>query len=112
MYTRTYPEKPSEIPDGYKGTAMSDTERTDAGYIGGANPWETAGVSDGESTEASARATEMGGILGGLFQNGRFSLQSIGFEEILIIAAAAYMLMSRDGDRTCGIMLLVLLFIS
>ena len=45
MYTRTYPEKPSEIPDGYKGTAMSDTERADAGYIGGANPWVTPGSS-------------------------------------------------------------------
>ena len=112
MYTRAYPDKMSEIPEGYKGAAMSEPERTDTGYISaGANPWETTDTED-PSVEASKSVSGISGILGGLFQNGRFSLQSVGFEELLIIAAAAYMLMSRDGDRTCGIMLLILLFIS
>ena len=112
MYTRTYPDRISDVPEGYKGTAMSETEMADTGYIGaGANPWENR-ETEQASVEASKSVSGISGILGGLFQNGKFSLQSVGFEELLIIAAAAYMLLSREGDRTCGIMLLVLLFIS
>jgi hypothetical protein len=112
MYTRTYPERMSDVPEGYKGTAMSEGEMTDTGYIGaGANPWETREAE--EPSEKTAKSVSgIPGFLGGLFQNGKFSLQSIGVEELLIIAAAAYMLLSREGDKTCGIMLLVLLFIS
>ncbi len=112
MYTRTYPDRMSDVPEGYKGTAMSEGEMADTGYISaGANPWDARAVEE-PSTEASKSVSGISGILGGLFQNGKFSLQSVGFEELLIIAAAAYMLLSREGDRTCGIMLLVLLFIS
>jgi hypothetical protein len=113
MYTRAYPDRTSEIPDGYNGTAMSETERVDTGYIPtGANPWEGRHAVDESGADGSETAGAVSSIFGGLFQNGRFSLQSIGFEEILILAVAAYMLMSQDGDRICGIMLLVLLFIS
>ncbi|MBR5449212.1 MAG: hypothetical protein IKV43_04400 [Clostridia bacterium] len=113
MYTRAYPDRTSEIPDGYNGTAMSDSERVDTGYIPtGANPWEGRVGGDNDTDGAVETGGVASSIFGGLFQNGRFSLQSIGFEEILILAVAAYMLMSQEGDRMCGIMLLVLLFIS
>ena len=112
MYTRSYPERESEIPEGYHGSAVSPHE-SEPSYIDGTrNPWETEPTVQDEATEASKRTSPISEIFGGIFQNGRFSLHSIGFEEILIIAAAAYMLMSRDGDRECGIMLLVLLFIA
>lgn len=112
MYTRSYPERESEIPEGYRGSAVSPSEG-DGHYIEGTkNPWEVEPPPTEEAAEASKSISPFSGLFGGLFQNGRFSLQSIGFEEILIIAAAAYMLMSRDGDRECGIMLLVLLFIA
>ena len=114
MYTRSYPERGTEIPEGYGGTAVGSPEKgTDTHYIDSTrNPWEEEPKHSEEDIQTSKNAPLFSGILGGLFQNGRFSLQSIGFEEILIIAAAAYMLMSRDGDRECGIMLLVLLFIA
>ncbi len=115
MYTRSYPERGTDIPEGYVGAAVppkDDDTSSDSHYIDtGKNPWEEPPPS-AEDTPASKSVLPFSGLFDGLFKNGRFSLQSIGFEEILIIAAAAYMLMSRDGDRECGIMLLVLLFIA
>lgn len=114
MYARSYPERGTEIPDGYAGSAMqSDDGKTDGSYIdSGRNPWEADPSQSETEVSASAGISPLSGLFGGLFQNGRFNLQSIGVEEILIIAAAAYMLLSQDGDRECGIMLLVLLFIA
>ena len=112
MYTRSYPERASEIPEGYAGAAVPSESVADERYIESSkNPWEKEPPTE-ESVPASRGASPLSSILGGLFQNGRFSLQSIGFEEVLIIAAAAYMLLSADGDRECGIMLLILLFIA
>ncbi len=113
MYTRSYPERGTDIPEGYVGAAVGSTDKSaDSHYIDGTkNPWENEPTQTEEGVPASKNTLGFSGILGSLFQNGRFNLQFIGFEEILIIAAAAYMLMSKDGDRECGIMLLVLLFI-
>ena len=112
MYTRAYPEKPSELPDGYVGTAMSG-DGAERDYIDNTkNPWEKEAKEAKDDLPVSKGVSPLTDLFGGLFKNGRFSLQSIGVEEVLIIAAAAYMLLSRDGDKECGIMLLVLLFIS
>ena len=115
MYTRSYPEKTVDIPDGYGGAAMPRTEpEVDEPYISdeNKNPWERESEEVGAPVKGdSLFGGGLSGIFSGLFQNGRFSLQNIGFEEILIIAAAAYMLLSRDGDRECGIMLIILLLI-
>ena len=43
---------------------------------------------------------------------GRFSLPKIGKEEILIIAMAAFLLFSKDGDKECAIMLILLLLVA
>jgi hypothetical protein len=40
------------------------------------------------------------------------SLDKIGFEEILIIAIAAFLFFSADGDRECALILLALLLIN
>ena len=57
-------------------------------------------------------------IFSGLFPSGKIpflsslSLPKIGTEEILIIAAAAYLFFSKDGDKECAIMLILLLFVN
>ena len=114
MYARSYPERGSDIPDGYAGAAVqSEDSRVDGAYIDGTrNPWETEPREKDTAVPASADGSVLSGLFGGLFRGGKFNLQSIGVEEILIIAAAAYMLLSGDGDRECGIMLLILLFIA
>ena len=40
------------------------------------------------------------------------SLDKIGFEEILIIAIAAFLFFSADGDKECALILLALLLIN
>jgi len=112
MYSRAYPEKVSgAVPEGYGGSAISeDNSPPESRYIAeeSKNPWEREGEPESIPTGAGLGGL---GIFSELFRGGRLNLKAIGFEEILIIAAAAYMLMSRDGDRECGIMLLILLFI-
>ena len=118
MYARSYPEKSvSNVPEGYGGSAVRECEpEAESRYINeeNINPWERESEAEpvGAIPRQESRSGTSGfGLLSGLFQNGRINLKALGFEEILIIAAAAYMLMSRDGDRECGIMLLILLFI-
>ncbi len=125
MYTRNYEEPQSVgIPRGYSGT-MIDTsipEEVDAPI--NEEPIETP-------VEEVAEPTSGGGILGsqsfglgalpflsaipekikGLFW-GKGEGFHIGTEELLIIAAAAFLFFSKDGDRECAIMLILLLFIT
>ena len=115
MYQRSYPERGHDaIPEGYGGSAVARPEPESEPYIEeNKNPWERSTESTGTEVKGEPKGDSvLTGLFSGLFPNGRFSLQNIGFEEILIIAAAAYMLLSRDGDRECGIMLFILLFIS
>lgn len=46
------------------------------------------------------------------FKNFNFGLSKIGTEEILIIATAAFLLFSKEGDKECAIILLLLLFVN
>ncbi len=116
MYTRSYPERGGGVlPEGYSGSAIREERedelpRTEAENK---NPWETDDVAEPVSAEAKRDPLGLlgGGFISELFHGGRLNLRAIGFEEILIIAAAAYMLISRDGDRECGVMLLILLLI-
>lgn len=126
MYTRSYTDEPSGImiPEGYDGAALRQGPSEDIlpppDITENKNPWE---VGD-ETVEASADARdseERGSILASLpfgnylssfFKKGRFSLQNIGFEELLIAGVALYLLFSKDGDKECAIMLLILLFIT
>ena len=119
MYSRSYSAENENIliPDGYAGTALplgvhsepveSETE-------------EAAPVSIGTDTEK----TESVGSFSGLFSKLPFGelsrllpfehigIKKFGTEEILILAVAAFLLFSRDGDTECAIMLILLLFIS
>ncbi len=109
IYTRDYPEREStpevSIPEHYSGTVFKEHE----------SPTVECGVhSDTETT---------GGFLGtlpflgkilpkGIFGNQTERSFKLGTEELLIIAVAAFLFFSKDGDRECALLLLALLFIT
>ena len=123
MYTRTYADDHSGIliPDSYGGTALSQphTPKKQPDEDKGKNPWEeeqtmtSSEPDETESTQASAEPTKLHipAFLTNIFKNSNFGLQKIGTEEILIIAAAAFLLFSKDGDKECAIILLLILFL-
>ena len=109
MYSRSYyPEDthPS-LPDGYDGVAFSDRIED--------IPTETPPPLEQRETAPTSGGTS---ILSGLFGKGSLfgieglRMPKIGTEEILIIATAAFLLFSKNGDRECALILLFLLFIN
>ena len=126
MYTRTYNENVGEIiiPERYGGTSFGQKEAGDVRIENeandkGKNPWEDeevhtdAPIKNEETAEASAQPSKLSltGLFSSIFKNGTFGLQKIGKEEILIIATAAFLLFSKEGDKECAIMLILLLFL-
>ena len=98
MYTRDF-DSEMRVPGGYNGVAIQPP-------CEGAPPEEPKPPCDG------------GGILSilpegiqGLFNPKKLASFKIGLEEILIIAAAAFLFFRKDGDTECAIMLLLLLFV-
>ena len=123
MYTRTYNDDHSGIliPDSYSGTALSQPHSPEKANDEdkGKNPWEdetittfkeTVGAESAPTSTAPSKFP-MPSFLTNIFKNSNFGLQKIGTEEILIIATAAFLLFSKDGDKECAIMLLILLFL-
>ena len=125
MYSRSfYNEKDGNLnpPENYDGNAFKDRGGELSG--GGEPTGEKAVEASGTITEKEEKAK--GGIsslfsssiFSGLFPSGKIpflsslSLPKIGTEEILIIAAAAYLFFSKDGDKECAIMLILLLFVN
>lgn len=108
MYSRSYyPEDthPS-LPDGYDGVAFS--ERIDDVI---ADPPQ---VEHNEAVPTSGGTSILSGLFGkgSLFGIEGLKMPKIGTEEILIIATAAFLLFSKNGDRECALILLFLLFIN
>ncbi len=116
MYSRSYYNEENESqrpPENYNGTVFIEKES--------AAPIEEPST---ESSKVMAEGKSGGGFFRGLPRSiplpaflGRLGLSSlsmpeIGTEEILIIAAAAYLFFSKDGDKECAIILLLLLFVS
>ena len=128
MYTRSYNEEAGEIiiPEKYGGTSFGKRtadEHAESEHVDstGKNPWENDGeihtsseAKSEETQEASAigQKSSLSAMLSGIFKNGRLSLKEFGKEELLIIATAAFLLFSKEGDKECAIMLLLLLFLS
>ena len=121
MYTRVYNEDGAGIiiPEKYGGTSFGQAENSKVGDEG-KNPWEKdesvhteAEAESEEAVQASASAQRipLGGMLSKIFKNDTFGLQQIGKEELLIIATAAFLLFSKEGDKECAIMLILLLFL-
>lgn len=123
MYSRSfYPDSQSSLmpPENYDGTAF--IERSEEGAD---NPIMTTTADAGEPTQReSVQASggvlsslsipflsglfDKGGLLGGL----GLSMPRIGTEEILILATAAFLFFSKNGDREIALILLLLLFIN
>ena len=123
MYTRSYSDTVGDIiiPEKYGGTSFvhSSAQEHHEAREQTHNPWEgqeqtTAREEDvGEIKETSATPTKggIGAMRSGLFKTDLFTLPSIGREELLIIATAVFLLFSKEGDKECAIMLLLLLFL-
>jgi len=118
MYTRSYQDEPEAlaIPEGYSGTSITGRlhntpteppEPCEPKERGDEALAESAGLFSGLTSKLG-----LGNLFGGIFGDGKFGLSKIGTEELLIIAAAAFLFFSRDGDKECAILLLLLLFIN
>ena len=118
MYTRSYFKDETESPkppENYSGIALTEDEEPESTSTG-ANPWEKAEEAPVMKTESRSAFSDLlfGGRLSGLFKGHCGAgglLGGIGSEEILIIAMALFLLLSKDGDKECAIMLLILLIL-
>ncbi|MBQ8321811.1 MAG: hypothetical protein IJX92_05550 [Clostridia bacterium] len=119
MYSRSFyttEEENTRIPTNYDGTAFSTSEV----------PSEVSEEPDAEQASADASESVSAGVIdsvripflsglfgkGGLLGTSSLKLPKIGTEEILIIAAALFLLFSKDGDMEIAVMLLILLLIN
>lgn len=132
MYSRSYyPEGEGiKIPENYDGNAFREKEIKEEERILPSEddakseevlraPWDVTERTEAVMGKADADRRGFGGIFDKLSLNsltgflpflkgGKFSL---GHEEILILAIAAFLLFSHGGDKECAIMLLLLLWI-
>ncbi len=114
MYSRSfYPPEGAvtALPESYDGTRFAENNEPTPPIV------EVEKEADEVSCSAPAQATQTTSLFpnlfggGGIFGAGGF-LSNIGIEEILIIAVAAFLFLSNDGDIECAIMLVLLLFIA
>ena len=131
MYTRSYyDDNQTAVPEHYSGNAIQD--------VGHEIPYVTPHVGESkispglsedtypeqppdETSETDTEDAEVG-FFGSvkrklhpkeLFRGAKcFTKESIPLEEILIIATAILLILSKDGDLTMGLMLLGLLFVA
>ena len=138
MYSRSYSQGdlPS-VPESYSGVAFRDPEpipedapksipkSADVKFTTSPAPPDP-NLTTKEEPSPESEAVETGGILSGIFDKlpirslftggspldlSRIKLPRIGTEEILIAGLALFLFFSKDGDRECAMLLLLLLFI-
>ena len=121
MYTRSYftEDKKPIVPENYDGNAFREEIAPTLAEVGDATEGGESAVASSSGTVFSSLLTKL--PLGGLFGSLPFSRSEgekagrervkIGTEEILICLVALYMFFSKEGDKECAIMLLLLLFI-
>ena len=119
MYSRNYYDVKRtgmNLPENYVGTAFSDNENGESATSRTESVDAPTEITD---TECSVRVRdERPSLLSGLFGPDspaflrNIKIPEIGLEEILIIATAAFLFMSKDGDRECAVMLLLLLLVN
>lgn len=104
MYARGY--KDGEItspPPRYDGVAFMKDEQEPSE--------DTTQNENCAAVSASADTGVLGRLFGTDILRG-FKFSKIGTEEILLIAAAAFLFFSKDGDKECAILLLILVFLA
>lgn len=122
MYTRSYyPDGRLALPENYDGTAFSEAptqlSTDDSKTAFSENTEEKTrqtSISPGNSELVGSTSVPfLSGLFnkGGLFGALNLRMPTIGTEEILIIAMAAFLLFSKGGDKESAIILLLLLFI-
>ena len=131
MYTRNYIDDGSgvTIPQNYDGIAFDtdspDNKNTVSASMGEKKISPPDIPKEDEEYTQTSKTEGMGGILSGLFGKGGIksifpSLGSLfpldqfklGKEEILLIGIALFLLFSKEGDKECAIILLLLLFVN
>ena len=134
MYTRNYIDETGgvSIPQNYDGIAfdtdISDAKNTVSATIGERkiSPMEQMPPPEPEAVQASTNEQLGNGLFGNLF--GKIGLKNmlpgslgsvlsldkfkLGAEELLLIGLALFLLFSKEGDKECAIILLLLLFVN
>lgn len=124
MYSRSYYSEGGKInlPENYDGTAFLENhlaEEEDATEVSFIEKSAHSSENKEKQTE-DAILSGIGGVpilpglfgKGGLFGSLNLKMPKIGTEEILIIATAAFLFFSKDGDKESALILLLLLLIS
>ncbi len=107
MYTRNYYNEPVALPSDYDGIALRENQNEP-------EPLQEDVPAHKEIHQRDSKKSS-GGFLEGLFGNlhiGLPSLDKLGYEEILIIAVAAFLFFSEGGDKECAVLLILLLLIN
>ena len=99
MYSRSYgtPDAPVSLPGGYDGVAFREAREAEEVHE--------------ECEAASAPLSSIGGLFSGLFSGRRFSMPKFEAEDVLLLSAAAFLFFTKDGDKECAILILLLLFL-
>ncbi len=118
MYSRSYYADRDDVPkppENYNGTvflesseqASAEPEKSESKEV------HSEKISSGRGGLFSMfpKSIELPSFLGRL-GIGSLSLPKIGTEELLIIAVAAYLFFSKDGDKECAFMLILLLLVN
>ena len=140
MYTRSYKQDGSPaIPESYSGVAFREPEVEPIPEDAPKSVARSADIRftspeppDPKLTAAAAepipeeKAVEAGGLFssiseklpfGGIFSGlsginlSKLGLPKIGTEELLIIGLAIFLFLSRDGDKECAVLMLLLLLV-
>lgn len=116
MYSRSfYPDQNERlsIPENYDGTALIESQQHNSEDLSevSVNTADSAEVS-ANTTANLGKASLLSSLFGSTGLNFGLKMPKIGVEEILIIATAAFLFFSKDGDRECAIMLALLLLIN
>lgn len=121
MYSRSYyPEGGGRVslPENYDGTAFIERETPEAKDSVQASFIDSPPSEREQKAESAFKSLSGGSALSGLFGKGGFlgglnlKMPEIGTEEILLIAIAAFLFFSKDGDKESAIFLLLLLLIN
>ena len=128
MYTRSYfaEDKSVAVPENYDGTTFNGASEVFGDEAVGS---ESKAKDEESESEKSVPVGNRIGVsqfferlplkslfsikeLGSYLTGHRLIPEKIGMDEALILAISLYLFFSKDGDKECAVMLLILLFIN
>ena len=102
MYARSYNDgEATQVPAHYDGVAFSDSAQYEISEGSEKTP---------ESVSTSAAPSLISRFIGGDILS-KIKIPSLQTEELLLIAAAAFLFFSKDGDKECAILILLIIFL-